>query len=59
MGLGLVDCHCHLSASEFDNVCEGDLGLAGVGKAASFSASFSPPILRPYLSMATLCESKE
>lgn len=52
MGLGLVDCHCHLSAPDFDSVCEGDLGLAGVGRDASFPASFLPlprRILRPYL----------
>lgn len=51
MGLGLVDCHCHLSASDFDSVCEGNLGLAGVGRAASFPASFLffPRILRPHL----------
>ncbi|MEJ1270563.1 TatD DNase domain containing 3 [Cricetulus griseus] len=40
VGLGLVDCHCHLSAPEFNSVCEAESGAPGVGRAASFPGSY-------------------
>ncbi|XP_075853180.1 deoxyribonuclease TATDN3 isoform X2 [Microcebus murinus] len=35
VGVGLVDCHCHLSDPDFDHVCEGN---AGSGKAPVLSS---------------------
>jgi hypothetical protein len=40
MGLGLVDCHCHLSAPDFDSVCEGEAELGEVGRPLSFPPDY-------------------
>lgn len=37
VGLGLVDCHCHLSAPDFDHVREGEVGPVGAGRPPSFT----------------------
>lgn len=34
--MGAVDCHCHLSAPDFDHVREGEVGPVGAGRPPSF-----------------------
>lgn len=41
VGVGLVDCHCHLSAPDFDHVREGEVGPVGAGQPPSLPFELS------------------
>lgn len=46
VGVGLVDCHCHLSAPDFDHVREGEVGPVGAGRPPVLYPSSYPPMGR-------------
>ncbi|KAJ8790195.1 hypothetical protein J1605_004662 [Eschrichtius robustus] len=47
VGVGLVDCHCHLSAPDFDHVCEGE-DLDDVLEKAKKDLDVALPIIESY-----------
>lgn len=63
VGVGLVDCHCHLSDPDFDRVCEGEVGPVGAGRPpffpfrlSLFSSLRAEPQILPGPPSVVLCD---